>query len=73
VVVGVPAAFGAPRHHHTRTPPPRKIQTISDSVTTVTAALARKMAHSSLSVPMFFVVSLYALIAMMPITAAPTP
>jgi hypothetical protein len=39
-------------------PAPRKSQTTSDCVTTVTAALTRKIAHSSLSVPTFLVVSL---------------
>ena len=38
----------------------------------VTAAKARKI-PSSLSLPMLLVVSLCALMAMMPITAAPTP
>ena len=50
--------FGGARSSQTSTPAPRKTQTISDLVTTVTAALARKMAQSSLSLPMFFVVSL---------------
>ena len=65
--------FGGARHSQTSTPAPRNNQTTSDFVITVVAALTRKIAHSSLSLPMFLVVSLYALIAMMPITAAPTP
>ena len=48
---------GGARTTQTSTPAPRKIQTISDFVITVTAALTRKIAHSSLSSPMFFVVS----------------
>jgi hypothetical protein len=46
--------FGGARTSQTSTPAPRKIQTISDLVITVTAALTRKIAHSSLSLPMFF-------------------
>src|SRR5262249_881962 len=55
------------------TPAIRNSQTISDSVAIVTAAAQIYIAHSSLSLPMLFVVSLEALIAMMPITEAPTP
>ena len=51
----------------------RNTQTLSDSVTIVTPAATAKIAHSSLSLPTLLVVSLYALSAMMPITAAPTP
>ena len=50
--------FGGARTSQTRTPAPRNIQTISDLVMTVTAALTRKIDQSSLSLPMFFVVSL---------------
>ena len=57
----------------TSTPAARNSSTHSDSVTIVTAALTAKIAHSSRSLPMLLVVSLYALIAMMPITHAPTP
>ena len=65
--------MGGARTSQTSTPAPRNIQTISDLVITVTAALTRKIAHSNQSLPMFLVVSLQALIAMIPITAAPTP
>ena len=51
--------FGGARTIHTSTPAPRNSQTISDLVITVTVALTRKIAHSSLSLPMFLEVSLW--------------
>ena len=50
--------FGGARSSQTSKPALRKIQMISDLVTTVAVALTKKMAHSRLSLPMFFVVSL---------------
>jgi hypothetical protein len=46
---------------------------LSDCVQTVNPAVTRQINQSRRSRPMFFVVSLYALIAMIPMTAAPTP
>src|SRR3989344_5932038 len=68
----------APGRHLVRqsqaiTPAARNKDAPSDSVTMVTAADTIQMAHSNLSLPMLLVVSFCALMAMMPITAAPTP
>ena len=65
--------FGGERTSRTSTPAPRNSHTLSDCVHTVNAATARKIDQSSRLRPMFLVVSLYALIAMIPMTAAPTP
>jgi len=65
--------FGGARHSQPINPAAMKSHAISDSVTNVTMVSVRKIAHSNLSLPTVLVVSLYALIAMMPTTAAPTP
>src|SRR4051794_9541380 len=43
--------FGDARTSHTNTPAPRNSQALSDCVHTVTPAVTRKIAHSSLSLP----------------------
>jgi hypothetical protein len=65
--------FGGVRASHTSTPAARNSSTYSASATTVTVAVTRKMPQSSQSMPMVFLVSLYALLATIPMTAAPTP
>ncbi len=59
--------------NQTSTPEPRNKKTFSLCVATVSTRLTAKMAHSNLSLPMFLAVSFHALMAMMPMTAAPTP
>jgi hypothetical protein len=69
----LPNHFGGARQNQLSRPPATNSHAISDWVTTVTTASVRNITHRSLFVPTVFLVSLYALIAMIPTTAAPTP
>ena len=71
--VAIPRGWVAIRTATATSPAPRKSQTISDSVQTVTPAVARNSVHVRRFDPSVLFASFQALLAMMAITAAPTP